>query len=73
MLPNVIEGLTEFKKKGFSFIIITNQSGISRKLFTWNEYDAVTRLRDSQLYKDKIDDISRYIKKGKIWQSFEFK
>ena len=32
------------------------------------EYDAVTRLRDSQLYKDKIDDISRYIKKGKIWQ-----
>ena len=37
------------------------------------EYDAVTRLRDSQLYKDKIDDISRYIKKGKIWQSFESK
>ena len=35
------------------------------------EYDVVTRLRDSQLYKDKIDDISRYIKKGKIWQSFE--
>ena len=35
------------------------------------EYDAVTRLRDSQLYKDKIDDISRYIKKGKLWQSFE--
>ena len=37
------------------------------------EYDAVTRLRDSQLYKDKIDDISRYIKKGKIWQSFQSK
>ena len=35
------------------------------------EYDAVTRLRDSQLFKDKIDDISRYIKKGKLWQSFE--
>ncbi len=35
------------------------------------EYDAVTRLRDSQLHKDKIDDISRYIKKGKLWQSFE--
>ena len=30
------------------------------------EYDAVTRLRDSQLYKDKIDDISRYIKKVKF-------
>ena len=37
------------------------------------EYDAVTRLRDSQLYKDKIDDVSRYIKKGKLWQSFESK
>ena len=30
ILPNVIEGLTEFKKKGFYFIIITNQSGIAR-------------------------------------------
>ena len=35
------------------------------------EYDAVTRLRDSQLNKQKIDDISNYIKKGKIWSSFE--
>ena len=37
------------------------------------EYDAVTRLRDSQLNKDKIDNISNYIKKGKIWSSFETK
>ncbi len=37
------------------------------------EYDAVTRLRDSQLNKDKIDNISNYIKKGKIWYSFETK
>ena len=35
------------------------------------EYDAVTRLRDSQLNKDKIDNVSNYIKKGKIWSSFE--
>ena len=35
------------------------------------EYDAVTRLRDSQINKDKIDNISNYIKKGKIWSSFE--
>ncbi len=35
------------------------------------EYDAVTRLRYSQLNKDKIDYISNYIKKGKIWSSFE--
>lgn len=36
------------------------------------EYDAINRLRDSQLGK-KIDDISKYIKKGKIWNSFESK
>lgn len=34
------------------------------------EYDAVSRLRDSQL-GEKIKDISKYIKKGKIWSAFE--
>ena len=33
------------------------------------EYDAVSRLRDSQL-GEEIKDISKYIKKGKIWESF---
>ncbi len=33
------------------------------------EYDAVSRLRDSQLGND-IDDISRYISRGKLWQAF---
>ena len=35
------------------------------------EYDAVSRLRDSQLGDGDISDISQYIKKGKLWQSFE--
>lgn len=35
------------------------------------EYDAVTRLRDSQLGDKKIENISKYIKKGKIWNAFE--
>ena len=34
------------------------------------EYDAVSRLRDSQL-GEKIKDINKYIKKGKIWSAFE--
>ena len=34
------------------------------------EYDAISRLRDSQL-GEEIKDISKYIKKGKIWESFE--
>ncbi len=34
------------------------------------EYDAVSRLRDSQL-GEKIKDIVKYIKKGKIWNAFE--
>jgi len=34
------------------------------------EYDAVSRLRDSQLGVDKVQDIKNYIKKGKLWQAF---
>jgi len=34
------------------------------------EYDAVSRLRDSQLGDEKVHDISNYIKKGKMWDAF---
>jgi len=34
------------------------------------EYDAVSRLRDSQLGDDKVHNISNYIVQGKIWQAF---
>ncbi|MFN3586259.1 MAG: AAA family ATPase [Moraxellaceae bacterium] len=35
------------------------------------EYDAVSRLRDSQLGDDRVHDIRNYIKKGKLWEAFE--
>mgnify|MGYP001501888328 CR=1 FL=1 len=35
------------------------------------EYDAVSRLRDSQLGDDKVKDISNYIVKGTLWQAFD--
>ena len=35
------------------------------------EYDAVSRLRDSQLGDAKVEDVSNYIRKGKLWQAFE--
>lgn len=35
------------------------------------EYDAVSRLRDSQLGDEKVHDISNYIVKGKLWEAFE--
>ena len=53
------------------------------KLITWHiksttkahqglyEYDAVSRLRDSQLDSDKVHDVRNYIKKGKLWEAFE--
>lgn len=34
------------------------------------EYDAVSRLRDSQLGDAKVHDINNYIKKGKLWEAF---
>lgn len=56
---------------------------LDKPLYTWHikstttaqqglyEYDAVSRLRDSQLGNDKVDDIANYINKGKLWQAFE--
>ncbi|MBT4778749.1 MAG: MoxR family ATPase [Rhodobacteraceae bacterium] len=37
------------------------------------EYDAVSRLRDSQLGDKKVNNIKNYIRKGKLWQAFEAK
>ncbi|MFA7416299.1 MAG: MoxR family ATPase [Rhizobium sp.] len=34
------------------------------------EYDAVSRLRDSQLGDERVNDVKNYIRKGKLWQSF---
>jgi MoxR-like ATPase len=35
------------------------------------EYDAVSRLRDSQLGDPRVNDVRNYIRKGKLWQAFE--
>jgi MoxR-like ATPase len=35
------------------------------------EYDAVARLRDSQLGDDKVHDIANYIMRGKLWEAFD--
>ncbi len=34
------------------------------------EYDAVSRLRDSQLGDERVHDVGNYIRKGKLWQAF---
>ena len=58
-------------------------SSLGLQLYEWNiksttkaqqglyEYDAVSRLRDSQLGDKKVEDVKNYIKKGKLWQAFE--
>tara|TARA_R110002049_G_scaffold10127_1_gene50116 strand:+ start:76875 stop:77714 length:840 start_codon:yes stop_codon:yes gene_type:complete len=35
------------------------------------EYDAVNRLRDSQLGEERVHDVKNYIRKGKLWQAFD--
>lgn len=35
------------------------------------EYDAVSRLRDSQLGEERVHDVKNYIKQGKLWEAFE--
>ena len=56
---------------------------LGKPLFEWHiksttkaqqglyEYDAVARLRDSQLGDDRVHDIANYIVRGKIWEAFE--
>ncbi|MFF8800074.1 MULTISPECIES: AAA family ATPase [unclassified Methylobacterium] len=56
--------------------------GLSAPLLTWNiksttkaqqglyEYDAVSRLRDSQLGDPRVSDIAHYIRRGKLWEAF---
>lgn len=56
---------------------------LQKPLITWHiksttiaqqglyEYDAVSRLRDSQLGNKDVENIANYIKKGKLWESFE--
>ncbi|MDH3689084.1 MAG: MoxR family ATPase [Gammaproteobacteria bacterium] len=36
------------------------------------EYDAVARLRDSQLGDERVHDIANYILKGRLWEAFEY-
>jgi MoxR-like ATPase len=58
-------------------------SSLGKPLYEWHiksttkaqqglyEYDAVARLRDSQLGDDRVHDISNYIVRGKIWEAFQ--
>ena len=57
--------------------------GLGMRLIQWHiksttkaqqglyEYDAVSRLRDSQLGEEKVHDIANYIKRGKLWEAFD--
>lgn len=58
-------------------------SALGKRLIQWHiksttkaqqglyEYDAVSRLRDSQLGDDRVHDIRHYIKRGKLWDAFD--
>ena len=56
---------------------------LDKKIYTWHiksttiaqqglyDYDAVARLRDSQLGDEKVKDIANYINKGRLWEAFQ--
>ncbi len=68
---------------GKTQLAIEVAESMGRPLFEWHiksttkaqqglyEYDAVARLRDSQLGDDKVHDISNYIMRGKVWEAFD--
>jgi hypothetical protein len=53
-----------------SFELNIRRQGGSGPRISW-EYDAVSRLRDSQLGDARVHDIRNYIAKGKLWEAFE--
>ena len=58
LLSGVNDLLYQSKRLGFINIIITNQSGISRKLFTWEDYEKVTNMMLSIIEnKNNLDAI----------------
>ncbi len=58
-------------------------SALGLRIIEWNvksttkaqqglyEYDAVSRLRDSQLGDERVRDVANYIRKGKLWEAFD--
>ena len=58
-------------------------AALDMRLITWHiksttkaqqglyEYDAITRLRDSQLGDERVKDVKNYINRGKLWEAFE--
>ena len=68
---------------GKTLLAIEVAESLGKRLIEWHiksttkatqglyEYDAVTRLRDSQLGDKRVKDISNYINKGKLWEAFE--
>ncbi len=68
---------------GKTQLAIEVASSLGRPLFEWHiksttkaqqglyEYDAVARLRDSQLGDDRVHDIGNYLVRGKVWEAFE--
>jgi MoxR-like ATPase len=68
---------------GKTMLALEVAGALGRPLFQWHikstskaqqglyEYDAVSRLRDSQLGESKVHDIANYIKRGPLWEAFE--
>ena len=68
---------------GKTQLAIEVAESLGKPLFEWHiksttkaqqglyEYDAVARLRDSQLGDDRVHDISNYIVRGKVWEAFQ--
>jgi MoxR-like ATPase len=78
--PILIKGEPGTGKTQLAFEIA---AALERPLIQWHiksttkaqqglyEYDAVARLRDSQLGDPRVEDISHYIVRGKLWEAFE--
>src|SRR3954466_3285385 len=68
---------------GKTMLAVEVAKALKRPLYEWHiksttkaqqglyEYDAVSRLRDSQLGDPRVNDIANYIKRGPLWEAFD--
>src|SRR5438094_10339783 len=74
--------LTREPATGKTVLVLESAKALAATMIEWHsksttkalqglyEYDAVSRLRDSQLGDERVRDIRNYIKRGKLWDAF---
>jgi D-glycero-D-manno-heptose 1,7-bisphosphate phosphatase len=54
LIPGIVATLKRFRETGYALVVVTNQSGIGRGLYSWDDYDAVAARFDELLAAEGV-------------------